>query len=167
MKELAGIIIGLIGLILIGFMWLTGDQRQPVERIYGRDTVMITLHDTISYVAPTPVGEVQMGYRKYPCMPIDAAAGVDSGNVNTEAVGDSVLLPVTQQIYEGAEYTAYISGVYPVLDSILVYPRHDIVMAKPPPKQRWHIGPTLGYGYCPTGFQPFIGISITYSIIAF
>ena len=75
-------------------------------------------------------------------------------------------LPITQNVYEGEDYKAYVSGVYPSLDSVFVYPRREIVTIKKPPK-RWHIGPTIGFGYTPHGFEPFIGVSLTYSIISF
>lgn len=89
-------------------------------------------------------------------------------NIDASADNDSVKikLPIVQNVYEDADYKAYVSGVCPSLDSIFVYPRREIVTIKKPPK-RWHIGPTVGYGYTPHGFEPFIGVSITYSLFSF
>lgn len=81
-----------------------------------------------------------------------------------------VIVPITQKSYETDEYKAWVSGYEPNLDSIFVFPKTTVIHEhsyKPPNK--WHIGITGGYGY---GFkskqaEPYIGISITYSIISF
>lgn len=75
-------------------------------------------------------------------------------------------LPIVQNVYEHEDYTAWVSGVYPRLDSIAVYPKREVVTIKQPPN-RWHIGITAGYGYAAKGFQPYIGVGITYSIFSF
>lgn len=84
-------------------------------------------------------------------------------------------LPIVQNVYEHEDYTAWVSGVYPRLDSIAGYPKREVVTIKQPPN-RWHIGITAGYG-CTGGFlvgdkrqgrlQPYIGVGITYSIFSF
>ncbi|MDE7393963.1 MAG: hypothetical protein K2M80_05775, partial [Muribaculaceae bacterium] len=94
----------------------------------------------------------------------------ESEEDNSSAIceNDSIVieLPVEQRIYEGKDYKAWVSGVDPRLDSISVTARREIVTVKKPP-DKWHIGPTIGYGITPQGLQPYIGISITYSIISF
>ena len=105
------------------------------------------------------------------------AAKEDAGHKSLRAEGlatpdggDSlrVRLPVTQSVYEGEEYRAYVSGVCARLDSLFVYPRRETVTVtvKKPPK-RWHIGIAAGYAYTPRGFQPYVGFGVTYSIISF
>lgn len=142
------------------------------------DTVIV--YDTASYVRPMPIRTSSVGFKSVCILPArisafgaDSAAEVrevpDTLRVNAPDVtidSMTVQLPVVQNIYEGEDYTAYVSGVYPSLDSLFVYPRREIVTIKKPPK-RWHIGPTVGYGLTPHGFQPYIGISITYSLISF
>lgn len=77
-----------------------------------------------------------------------------------------VVLPLSQRVYESDEYKAWVSGVRPQLDSIVVYQRCETVKIRYPPK-RWHIGPTLGVGVTSKGVGPFIGVSLTYSVISF
>ena len=105
----------------------------------------------------------------------NVAIGVDT-LVNDVAANDMppdsvrVIVPITQKSYETDEYKAWVSGYEPNLDSIFVFPKSTVIHEhsyKPPNK--WHIGITGGYGY---GFkskqaEPYIGISITYTIISF
>lgn len=80
-----------------------------------------------------------------------------------------VELPIIQRHYADSTYEAWISGpIDPRLDSLQVFAQTTIITKREwkPPK-KWHIGPTIGYGYTPHGFEPYIGISITYSILSF
>lgn len=86
----------------------------------------------------------------------------------SEQRGDSVTieLPTVQRRYEGEDYTAWVSGVEPRLDSVRVYRVNERVTIRTPPR-RWHIGPVAGMGLTPKGWQPYIGIGVTYSVISF
>lgn len=158
-------------------------QSSSGDNIPGREDCVVdtvTVYDTIPYIEPAPVHSQQTGYKQVtiPTSYIDRGsdnlpdiradtAGLTSADVEATAPDSLTLqLPITQNVYEGEDYTAYVSGVYPSLDSLFVYPRREIVTIKKPPK-RWHIGPTVGYGLTPQGFQPYFGISITYSLISF
>lgn len=80
-----------------------------------------------------------------------------------------VELPITQRHYADSTYEAWVSGpVDPQLDSIRVFAPTTIITKREwkPPK-RWHIGITAGYGYGAKGFQPYIGVGVTYSIFSF
>ena len=80
-----------------------------------------------------------------------------------------VELPIIQRHYADSTYEAWVSGpIEPRLDSLRVFaPTTIITQREWKPPKRWHIGPTIGYGFTPQGFQPYIGVSITYSIISF
>lgn len=157
--------------------------QSPPSDIPGRSDCMtdtITVYDTIPYIEPAPVHTRQAGYKEVTIPTEYIDRGVDdlpdiradtteiaSADVVAETPDSLTLrLPFTQNVYEGEDYKAYVSGIYPSLDSVFVYPRRETVTIKKPPK-RWHIGPTIGYGYTPNGFQPYIGVSLTYSIISF
>lgn len=80
-----------------------------------------------------------------------------------------VELPVVQRHYADSTYEAWISGpIDPRLDSVRVFSPTTIITKREwkPPK-RWHIGITAGYGYGSKGFQPYVGVGITYSIFSF
>lgn len=155
--------------------------QKPSGDTLGREEPVIdtiTVYDTIPYIEPAPVHSRQVGSKKVtiPTLYIDReidnlpdirADTAELAGADVEAVFPDSLtlqLPITQNVYEGNDYTAYVSGVYPRLDSLFVYPRREIVTIKKPPK-RWHIGPTVGFGYGAYGFGPYIGISLSFSII--
>ncbi len=81
----------------------------------------------------------------------------------------TVELPKIQRHYADSTYEAWVSGpLDPRLDSLNIFRPTTIITKKEwkPPK-RWHIGLTAGYGYGTKGFQPYIGVGITYSIVSF
>lgn len=179
MKDFLKILLAVVTSLVAG-AYLPKCQS-PSRDNPGRETIEIdtlTVYDTIPYIEPAPVDSQQTGYKQVtlPTSYIDRGlenlpdiradtAELTSSDVKATAPDSLTLqLPITQNVYEGEDYKAYVSGVYPSLDSLFVYPRREIVTIKKPPK-RWHIGPTVGFGYTPHGFEPFIGISLTYSII--
>ncbi len=192
MKNFLKILLVVVASLVAG-AYLHKCQSPPGDNIPGREAIgtdTITVYDTIPYIGPAPVHSQQVGSKKVtiPTSYIDRgilspqcsesarrlenlpdirADTTELTSADVEATAPDSLtlqLPITQNVYEGEDYKAYVSGVYPSLDSLFVYPRREIVTIKKPPK-RWHIGPTVGFGYTPHGFEPFIGISLTYSII--
>lgn len=179
-KDILAIVLVIVACMAAG-AYLHKCQSPPGDNIPGREAIetdTITIYDTIPYIEPAPVHSQQVGSKKVtiPTSYIDRelenlpdiradTAGLTSADVEA-TVPDSLTLqlPITQNVYEGEDYKAYVSGVYPSLDSLFVYPQREIVTIKKPPK-RWHIGPTVGIGFTPHGFEPFIGVSLSYSII--
>lgn len=156
---------------------------------YVSDT--ITVYDTVKHIAPTPLLSQQAGtkqikiplssfvYRiecfskEYANQTTDSlpkiradTTQIETTDVAAETDSITLQLPLTQNVYEGKDYKAYVSGIYPSLDSIFVYSQCERITIKKPPK-RWHIGPAVGYGYTPQGFKSYIGLNLTYSIISF
>lgn len=179
-KDILAIVLVIVACMAAG-AYLHKCQSPPGDNIPGREAIetdTITIYDTIPYIEPAPVHSQQVGSKKVtiPTSYIDRGienlpdiradtAELTSADVEVTTPDSLTLqLPITQNVYEGEDYKAYVSGMYPSLDSLFVYPRREIVTIKKPPK-RWHIGPTVGFGYTPHGFEPFIGISLTYSII--
>lgn len=179
-KDILAIVLVIVACMAAG-AYLHKCQSPPGDNIPGREAIetdTITIYDTIPYIEPAPVHSQQVGSKKVtiPTSYIDRGienlpdiradtAELTSADVEVTTPDSLTLqLPITQNVYEGEDYKAYVSGVYPSLDSLFVYPRREIVTIKKPPK-RWHIGSTVGFGYTPHGFEPFIGISLTYSII--
>lgn len=180
MKNFLKILLVVVASLVAG-AYLHKCQSPPGDNIPGREAIetdTITVYDTIPYIGPAPVHSQQVGSKKVtiPTSYIDRgienlpdirADTTELTSADVEATAPDSLtlqLPITQNVYEGEDYKAYVSGVYPSLDSLFVYPRREIVTIKKPSK-RWHIGPTVGFGYTLHGFEPFIGISLTYSII--
>lgn len=180
MKDFLKILLVVVASLVAG-AYLHKCQSPPGDIPGREDCVMDTVkvYDTIPYIEPAPVSTTPIGFINVtipaPAIPsanLDSlpeiradTAELASADVDATAPDSLTLqLPITQNVYEGEDYKAYVSGMYPSLDSLFVYPRREIVTIKKPPK-RWHIGPTIGFGYTPHGFEPFIGISLTYSII--
>lgn len=80
-----------------------------------------------------------------------------------------VELPVIQRHYGDSTYEAWVSGpLDPRLDSVRVFAATTVVTRREPGRRkRWHIGPSVGIGCTPHGFEPFIGVSVTFSILDF
>jgi len=133
-----------------------------------------TYIDTIPYIEPAPESSTPKGYISVTVpapMPGHGERADTADQMCATISADNpdsltLQLPITQNVYKDEDYTAYVSGVYPSLDSIFVYPKREVVTLKKPPK-RWHIGPTIGFGVTPKGLQPYFGVSVTYSIISF
>lgn len=89
----------------------------------------------------------------------------------TQEGADSVTveLPIVSRHYGDSTYEAWVSGpVDPRLDSVRIFaPTTVITRREWKPPKHWHIGVTAGYGYGAKGFQPYIGVGITYSIFSF
>lgn len=137
----------------------------------------IAWYDTIPYYLPAAKQEVALG-PKITFLPVfiprDSFPNGELRMENEELSSDSVAveIPITQREYEGADYRAWVSGYEPMLDSIFVFPRHDVVTIREPSlrsdhndeRRRWGLGVFAGYGVTPHGMQPCVGISINYNL---
>lgn len=183
-----------LGMIVGGYLCKPHDIAHP-ELIAICDTSLSA--DTLRYILPDIANEKSVGALTYrlpvgkkdihttaPSCPLDTGQTVETSShardqelLGTGAggiprlCGDSVIieLPVVQRHYSDSTYEAWISGpVAPRLDSIYVFPRNKVITIREyKPPDRWHIGITAGYAATPKGFQPYLGIGITYSIISF
>lgn len=176
MKSIWALIIGLILGALAG--WLARGHGGRVAGVADRDTV--TMVESVMYSEPRAADSVETKYvTRYLPMAVhdtvfannyaqECAENIrspDGGGVSDSA---AVLVPITQKIYKGEGYRAWVSGYEASLDSISIY-RETIKIrereSKPPDK--WHIGVTGGLGIGGKGWQPFVGVGLMYSIIGF
>ncbi|MBD5219481.1 MAG: hypothetical protein HDS72_04455 [Bacteroidales bacterium] len=174
MKKLLEVIAMVaVGLVMGALLHECQRPRHENEAVREVVTDTVVFVDTLPYFLPEPVAEKPMGtvVRRLPVVVVDSSLRSEHDAVQ----GDSSLrpehrevpveVPIVQQEYEGPEYHAWVSGFEPRLDSILVFPRCEVVTIKQPPK-RWHLGLTAGVAFTPRGFQPYAGIGVTYSIIS-
>ncbi len=139
----------LLIVLAFGLGWFA--KSSPEAVIEARtDTVfsssLVVRRDTVPYYLPTPLICWHTG--------------------DTIHVGDTVL-PVEQKIYRDSNYTAYVSGYNPNLDSLKVYPKtvtvtNDIVRIPKCPSKKWGLGIQAGYSY-PAG--SYVGIGISYNLL--
>lgn len=198
MKNFLKILLVVVASLVAG-AYLHKCQSPPGDNIPGREAIetdTITVYDTIPYIGPAPVHSQQVGSKKVtiPTSYIDRgilspqcsesarrlenlpdirADTTELTSADIEATAPDSLtlqLPITQNVYEGEDYTAYVSGYHARLDSIFVYTKCDVItktIKEPPNRKHWHIGITGGYALTPKGMQPYIGVGITYSILSF
>lgn len=187
-KHYVLLILAVLTAFIIGLLterYIT--DKPPVNE----EETKVTTVDTIMHHAPIPKSAFTSGVQRY-TLPIYRMIGgvfgkeprqdsigenainesyISSMGTESRGVADSsvVDLPIIQRHYADTTYEAWISGpVDPRLDSVKVYVTTTTVTRREwkPPK-RWHIGISAGYGYGTKGFQPYIGVGITYSIISF
>ena len=84
----------------------------------------------------------------------------DIGGIVASWLDDTLVvdLPRSQLVYEGEDYTAWVSGVVPALDSIAV----RIPQVSRP--RRWSVAVQAGVGITPAGPQPYIGLGLSFSL---
>ena len=151
------------------------------------DTVCVWIHDTVKLVETKPAGTVVV---KLPVVvrdtiktaqndnllaesaiflqkePLDTAAVSFSWSHENGLPRDSVQVevPIEQKTYEGENYRAVVQGFRPELVSIDI--RQQTVTVTEYKRKWWSvtIGPQLGYGFTPAGWQPYAGIGITAGI---
>lgn len=133
-----------LGTVIVRVPMFKGTGAGGLVRLCSSDKVSIRPLGAVDSVTPVRSNK-------------DAADIIDSIRVE---------LPLVQRVYENEDYTAWVSGVEPKLDSIAIVRRRERVEIRHPPN-RWHIGPTVGVGITAAGIKPFAGVSITYSIFSF
>ena len=150
-------------------------QTRQVER-EASDTTRVTIVDTIPYLHPVPVDSVVVRYQTERLPRVKETGNSltrDDAHVKDTICTDSVSvkIPITQKRYEDSTYTAWVSGYHPTLDSILVYPRHEVITITNTIRQkpkRWGVGLNVGYGITPKhDMQPYIGVGVQYNLFSF
>lgn len=172
------IALALAAAFLVGWNAGKGAAEMSVGEVSEtRETVV----DTIAYYMPVAKDSTVVRYRTY-LVPI-AEARDSNKKICPERYAEAktpmpeqrrvdsaaVELPIVQRHYADSTYEAWISGpIDPRLDSVRVFAATTIITRREwKPPRRWHIGVTAGYGYGPKGFQPYVGVGITYSVISF
>lgn len=175
----------LVGLLcggVIGFGVGRGTAEKGADgKIITTDT--ITRYDTLFVKSPTARDSIVVKYitKTLPKSGNNSVENIPQiGNIQGDNIpvfaevadSDSVAveIPITQKRYDGENYSAWVSGYEPSLDSIFVSQRTDVVtIREKKPPNKWHIGVQCGVGYTfkSKQFEPFIGVGLSYSIISF
>lgn len=137
--------------------------RSKPQKGVVSDTLRITVVDTITYRLPIAVDSVVLRYETAILPPREDTPG-------QKRLTDSITVevPITQKRYSDSTYTAWVSGYHPMLDSIRVYPRREIITVTNSKTKRWGLGVNAGYGFSPArGLQPYIGIGVQYNLLSF
>ena len=154
-------IIAAICVCVLGYFLYNGLLKTSVPTIDNQTVTVRTEYKTDTIVVHNPI--------PYEVRIIDTLYITDS-LVLIDTINNTVALPVEQKIYKDSNYTAYISGFYPKLDSISVYNRMEtkyITIQNTYKVKRWGLGIQVGYGLYKSGFTPYLGIGLSYNIINF
>lgn len=180
----AALVFMLVGLVLGGIIGY-GLFGRGKATYYDTLCDTTTYVDTITYYQPVPKDSVVVRYvtRTLPVIMttktytfFDENYAQNNGeNIPPQEMSDerdsmAVEIPITQKRYDGENYSAWVSGYEPSLDSIFVSQRTDVVtIREKKPPNKWHIGVQCGVGYTfkSKQFEPFIGVGLSYSIISF
>lgn len=162
MRNVALLLIAALAIFGGGFLLGRGHRPAPVE-------VIKETRDTL-YLRDTLIAEVAAA----PCY-IYRTEEVVIPVHDTIVARDTIYAAVerTTLRYEDSTYTAIVSGIYPRLDSLAIYPRREVITIHTTERvtvpRRWGIGLQAGYGgvlaegKIATG--PYIGVGVTYNLV--
>lgn len=148
--------------LLAGWLGHSAYDEMNAPPAPPRDTVFVWVRDTVVQVQEKPVGSVIAHLPKArPDTVFVPQIDTLMSKPDTVIVRDSVVveIPIVQRTYEGENYRAVVQGYRPELVSIDI--RLPEVAA---PKRKWWsvtVGPQLGYGFTPAGWQPYAGVGVT------
>ena len=132
------------------FGWMSARHKYD-KPLQGKDTVIVTewVHDTIIEPKESIIVKTETVY-----LPVH-----DTTTIHTT---DSVLVdvPITEKTYASELYRATVRGYNPELTDIWVKSTTQVVTV--PVRKHWSfsIGPQIGYGFTPKGWQPYAGFGI-------
>lgn len=164
-KYLLLLIVGTL-LLLLGYCGGRHVKERSVLKVGGVIQARDTIIDTIPYRVPVLVDSVVLRYN-YVKLPVkDTVLVKGSATVYHDSV--YVEIPITQKEYRDSTYQAWVSGYNPSLDSINIFqPTITLTEKIGSPNKRWGLGVQVGAGYGVGGrFQPYIGIGVSYNILA-
>lgn len=133
----------------------------------------ITFVDTIPYYKPIPKDSTVIKYISVRLPEDNCEDIVMSADNDIDSKQDSIAvqIPIIQKVYENSNYTAYISGYNPSLDSLILKMSRELITIKEYSKpKRWNVGIQAGYGLTLSRqlhIAPYVGIGISYNLFSF
>ena len=153
MKNLLYIIGLIIGAFLLSLVW----RRCAYETVVVTDTIIKVIKVDRPIVRESTIV-------KYEVVRLPRA---NDTICVSDTIKDSVFVqvPIEQKVYSDSNYTAWVSGYHPRLDSISI--THQEVsfhnrLVNNNGSKRLFIGIQVGYGITPRGLQPYIGLGVSY-----
>ena len=154
MKNLLYIIGLIIGAFLLSLVW----RRCAYETVVVTDTIIKVIKVDRPIVRESTI--VKYEVVQLPIVANDTICVSDT-------IKDSVVVevPIEQKVYSDSNYTAWVSGYNPRLDSISI--THQEVsfhnkLVNNNGSKRLYLGIQVGYGITPRGMQPYLGLGVSY-----
>lgn len=157
--------------------WRMGEPSKPpepakpqVDTVWVKDSANLVDFKPVGSVIATlpivrPTAQKEPGIEQNPAqfaqeLPDSAQAGPAIVHVLPDSA--TVEIPIERRTYEGENYRAVVQGFRPELISIDIRQPNSA-----PPKRKWWsvtVGPQVGYGFTPKGWQPYAGVGVTVGI---
>lgn len=149
-----------IALALIAVAFLLGRRsvKPDIVEIHRTDTVVVrdTVRETVLVPKVRYLTRVDTVLLKVP----------------GDTVEVPVLVPISQNVYEGEDYRTVVSGFRVSIDTLDTFRKTQTLTNTfvqrgevPGKPKRWGIGVSAGYALTPQGVKPYIGAGISYSFI--
>lgn len=151
----------LFGLLAGREIWKGGSEPEVV-----RDTVLVveTVRDTVIQVSSEAAGQV---VASLPVAVPEVPQPPSPSDTVLVRVPDSVavVVPLERKVFKGLHYTATVEGYRPSLVDIqLRLPTKVVTETRYVQQRKWWsvtVGPQLGYGVTPKGWQPYAGVGVS------
>lgn len=171
-RAFTGILAVLLAMSALLNARLLRDRKKGVSAAITDTAQTTTYIDTIPYYKPVPRDSVIVRYITE-TLPLPDTAVRSPADTGKTIDSVEVRIPIEQKRYSDSTYTAYISGYRPEIDSIVVYPRHEVTTVTAMRTEykdqwrRWSVGITAGYGATKDGLSPYVGVGLTWSLFRF
>lgn len=162
MKGWQVLLIGLVAGALTGyFISRHFATFQPVSETYTVRVDTLYLKDTIRVYEPKIVLKTQTDT-------------IWQSVQEFVEVHDTLFVPLVRErvVYQDTAYRAVVSGVRPSLDELEIYQKERVVTIQTekvvtvPDRRRWGVGVQAGYGITPAGFQPYLGVGVSFDLVS-
>ena len=174
MEKVKNILLIALLAAVIYYMF-SGERRVESGEEVWRDTVIVTIYDTVKYIAPEPesteitsVKISRVAINRTESRELDFPAG-ECAPLGGKCDSVEVEIPIERKVYGASTYRAYVSGYMPSLDSLVItMPQQTVYIREK--KKRWSVGVQAGYGVSMAGgvrLTPYIGIGVTYNLFSF
>lgn len=155
-----GVVVALI-LFSSGFLTRQCTYKAPEPEIRS-DTTILVVHDTTKI---TEFIEVQKEVRDSILVPV----------TEFQVVHDTTFIPLPREYvtYQDSSYKAVVSGFMPRLEELTMYPKKEVVTIQTEKvyteykRYKFGVGIQAGYGITPSGFQPYLGVGLSYNLFGF
>ncbi len=170
-------LVAIVAGIAAGFFVGRSCSRMPEPTAeVVRDTVYLEkwIRDTIVETKTEAAGEVvavlpvATEVPQPPSVDRDTTAVAEAEPVEEQQAGEdsaAVVIPIERKTIEGEYYIATVEGYRPSLVSIDIRQPYMVVKeTQTMTRRKWWsvtIGPQVGYGFTPAGWQPYAGIGAT------
>lgn len=148
----------------LGVLLVKHQEAKQQERVTVRCDTVVRV-DTVVIEKPVVKDSIVTRWVTRYLPAVNTEADTSATVANHDSV--NVILPIEQKTYTSDQYTAWVSGYEPRLDSIALYTK-DVVVEKEiyldKKRRRWGCVVGAGVGTNNKGVSPYVGVTVGYII---